>query len=145
MPANHFGKLPGYGQFWYGPKDISNILGMSNVADNDKYWDRYDSQDIKDFVDTHTKDGKETRFCWATCGLHRIDTKATETSEDKEILINTIEDNKRSYTHFSYLRAKLARKLKRNIGQPSIKTLEWIIGSNLLTNCPVNIANVSAE
>ena len=77
-------------------------------------------------------------------GLHWIETKATKTGEDGEVRINTVEDNKISYTCFSYLRAKLARKLQRIIGRPSVKILKRIIGSNLLTNCLVNIADVSA-
>ena len=77
-------------------------------------------------------------------GLHWIDTKATKTGEDGEVRINTVEDNKISYTCFSYLHAKLARKLHRIIGRPSVKMLKRIIGRNLLTNCLVNIADVSA-
>ena len=44
------------------PKGIVNILGLSNVADNDKYWVHYDSRESKDFIVTRIKDGKGTRF-----------------------------------------------------------------------------------
>ena len=60
-----------------------------------------------------------------------------------EVLINTVEDNQCSYTRRYHLCAKLDRKLQRIIGQPSVKTLNRIIGRNILTNCPVNIAYVS--
>ena len=63
---------------------------------------------------------------------------------DRSVLINIVEDNKCSHTHCSYVRAKLARKHQRIIGQPYVKMLKRIIGGNLLTNCPVNIADVSA-
>ena len=34
---NQVGDLSGYGRVWCHPKGISNILGMSNIADNEKY------------------------------------------------------------------------------------------------------------
>ena len=39
--VNQVGNLPGYGRIWYHPKNIAKIPGLSNVADNDKYWVRY--------------------------------------------------------------------------------------------------------
>ena len=78
-------------------------------------------------------------------GLHWIETKATKTGEDGEVRINTVEDNKISYTCFSYLRAKLARKLQRIIRRPSVNMLKRIIGRNLITNFSVNIAEVNPQ
>ena len=144
MPVNQVSNIHGYGRFWYHPKGIANILGLSNVSDNYKYWVQYESQDIKDSIFPCTKYSKETSFCRAPHGLHWIDTKATKTGDDRVVPINTVEDNKCSYTRRSYLRAKLARKIQRIIGQPSVKTLKQIIGSNLITNYPVNIEDVSA-
>ena len=40
VPVNKVGDLPDYGRAWYHPKGIANILGLSNVADNDNYWVR---------------------------------------------------------------------------------------------------------
>ena len=37
VPVNQVGDPPGYGRVWYHNKGISNILGISNVPDNDKY------------------------------------------------------------------------------------------------------------
>ena len=36
VPVNQVGDLPVYGRVWYHPKGIANILGLSNVADNNK-------------------------------------------------------------------------------------------------------------
>ena len=129
---------------WYHPKGISNILGLSNVTINGKYWVRYDSQESKDFIVTRIKDVKETIFRRAPRGLHWLYTKDIKTGEDGEFLINTVEDNECRYTRCSYLRTKLAIKLQRIISQPSVKTLKRIICSNLLTNSMVNITDVSA-
>ena len=84
------GDLPGYGCIWYHPKVISNILGLSNITDNDKYWVRYDSQENKDFIVPRIKDGKETRSRRDPRGLYWLDTKAIKTGEDREVLINTV-------------------------------------------------------
>ena len=143
-PVNQVGDLTGYGHVWYHPKGIAIILRLYNLTDNGNYWVRYDSQESKNFIITRIKDGKETRFHRAPRGLHYLETKAIKTGEDGEVLINTIEDNKSSYTRCLYLRAKLARKLQRIIVRPSVKTLKRIIGRNLFTNCPVNISEVSA-
>ena len=134
IPVNQVGNIPVYRRVWYHLKGTANIPSLSNVADNGKYWVRYDSQDIKDFIVTRIKYGKDTRSHRAPLGLNLLDTKATKTGEDGEVLINTVEDNKSSYTRCSYLRAKLARKLQRIIGRPSVKTLKPIISKNLLTN-----------
>ena len=123
-------------------KGISNILGLSNVANNDNYWIRYYSQESKYFITTRTKYVKETSFRRSPLGLHWLETKATKTIEDREVFINTVEYNKSNYTCCSYLRVNLDRKLQRIIGRPSFKTLKQIIRRNLLTNCPVNIADV---
>ena len=62
IPVNQVGDLPGYGRMWYHPNGISNILELSNVADNDKYCIRYDSQDSKDCIVTRIKEGRDTHF-----------------------------------------------------------------------------------
>ena len=108
---------------WYHPKVIANILGLSNVADNKNYCVQYEPQESKDFIGTRIKDSNETRFCRAPRGLQWLETKSTTNGMDREVPINTVEDNKCSYTSCSYLRAKLTRKLQRIIGLPSIKIL----------------------
>ena len=98
----------GYGRVWYHPKGITNILGMSKIVDKDKYWVQYDSQESKYFIVTRLKDSKDTRFCRYPRGLHWLDTNATTTRMDREVIV---EDNKYGYTRCSYLRAKLAREI----------------------------------
>ena len=66
---------------YMGACGITNILGLSNVAENDKYWVQYDYQESKAFIFTHTKGGKETRFHRLHCGIHWLDTKAIKTGE----------------------------------------------------------------
>ena len=70
IPVNQVGDLPGYGRMWYHPNGISNILELSNVADNDKYCIRYDSQDSKDCIVTRIKEGRDTHFRTVPRCLH---------------------------------------------------------------------------
>ena len=98
VPINKKFDLLGCGPVWYHSKSIANILGLYNVYDNDKYWIRYDSRESQDFVVAHANDRKKTCFRRAPCGLHWLYTKATKTSEDGEVLINTVENNISSYT-----------------------------------------------
>ena len=102
VTVNQVGNLHGYGKLWYHPKGIANILRLCNVTDIDKYLVRYDSQDSKKLIVPRTKDGKETRFYKAPRGLQWLDTKYTKTGEDGEVLINTVDDNKCSFTCHSY-------------------------------------------
>ena len=58
IPVNQVGNLPRYGRVRYQLKGIANILRLSNVADNYKYWICSDSQENKNFIVTRIKDGK---------------------------------------------------------------------------------------
>ena len=61
-------------------------------------------------------------------------------------LINTVADNRSSYTNCEYSRAMLlARKIQIMIGRPaSTHTLMKIDDNNLLSNCPNNRSNIAA-
>jgi transposase InsO family protein len=59
-------------------------------------------------------------------------------------MINTVADNRSSYTNRAYSRAILARKIQRTIGRPSTKQYISIVERNLLPNCPVTRDDIIA-
>ena len=60
------------------------------------------------------------------------------------MLVNTVAENKISYTNRDYKNAVAARKLQNTIGRPSLQALLRIIDGNMIPNCPVTRKDVMA-
>jgi hypothetical protein len=72
-------------------------------------------------------------------GLYYLETnKAT----DVTVLVNTVANNKVSYTNDDYSCVVQAREIQINIGWPSMKDFICIITSNQLPNCPITKADI---
>lgn len=136
--TNMIGDLPGYGPVWYDPKSIANILSLKRVKT--KYHVSFDSANGGSFIVTKP-DGTVFEFKESEGGLYVLDT-AKDKSET--VLVNTVADNKSSYTNEDYLKAVQARELLIKIGRPSIKQFIRIVTSNQLRNCPVTRADIMA-
>ena len=132
------GDLPGYGSVWYCPKAIANILSLHNVTH--RYWVVYDSHNGDQFV-VHREDGSKRVFCQSDHGLYFYDTAKPE---DAAVLVNTVQDNKASYTRAEVSRAEQARALQIKIGRPSTSSFIHIVNNNLLPNCPVTKRDILA-
>jgi hypothetical protein len=105
------GDLPGYGEVWYHPNGIANILSLGRVKEKHRL--TFDSADGNQFV-VHKNDGTTKSFKESRRGLYFMNTATTATA-----LVNTVEDNKSRYTNRNYSRAVLARKLQNFISKPS--------------------------
>lgn len=79
------------------------------------------------------------KFVESDSGLYYLDS-----AEPATVLVNTVADNKSSYTNDDYLRAVRARETQIKIGRPSTKDYIRIVTSNLLPNCPVTKADILA-
>jgi hypothetical protein len=128
--------LPGYGTVWYDPNCIANILSLKRVAD--KYHVAFDSKHGGSFIVTKP-DGTVFEFKQSARGLYFLDTNKTAT-----VMVNTVADNKGSYTNNDYLKAVCARELQIKIGHPNTKQFISIVTSNQLPNCPVTRADILA-
>jgi reverse gyrase len=51
-------------------------------------------------------------------------------------MVNTVADNRTSYTNRAYSRAALARSMQKMIGRPSTKTYINIVENNLSAKLP---------
>jgi hypothetical protein len=87
----------------------------------------------------HKPNGDVRVFQESTRGLYYMDTVETGT-----LLINTVEDNRSSYTNRAYSRALLAQRIQKTIGRPSLRTFLNIVDNNLLQNCPVTRKDIMA-
>ena len=138
--TNLVGELPGYGTVWYHPKGIANILSLSRLKARAGFRVTYDSKNGNEFV-VEKPDGTTRTFKQSERGLYFMDTSATGRGV---ALINTVADNKSSYTNRDYSRAVLARQLQKIIGRPSYRTFLKIVKNNLLPNCPVTREDIIA-
>jgi len=136
--TNLIGDLPGYGQVWYHPQGIANILSLSNLIKKG-YKITYSSSDSNTF-DVTKHDGTVKVFKQSDSGLFFLDTKQYVGTT----LVNTVNDNQYKYSKKTYSQAELARKLQRIIGRPSTQEYIQILANNLLPNCPVTTDDVTA-
>ena len=133
------GTLPGYGNVWYHPKGIANILSLARVKAKG-YAVTYDSAEGNHF-NVVTPGGAVRVFKQSSRGLYYMDTaNVTEGTA----LVNTVEHNRSKYTNRDYSRALYSRKLQSIIGRPSDRQFKDIADRNLLPNCPINSRDINA-
>jgi hypothetical protein len=152
--TNMVGTLKGFGEVWYHPHGIANILSMALVEE--MYPVTYTK--AGGFV-VHKTDGTIRRFVRSGRGLFVMDTKKnrkaeaapdTPTKNSKTItwqdttLVNTVANKKSNYTAKEFRMAELARKVQCMIGRPSLKDFLKIVDNNQLVNCPVTRRDVVA-
>jgi hypothetical protein len=137
--TNLVGDLPGYGEVWYHPGGIANILSLSRVK-NRGHRVIYDSHDGNEFR-VSRKNGTTRVFKESSRGLYFMDTNTDETGT---VLVNTVEGNKSNFSNADYSRAVLARQIQKTIGRPSNRTFIDIVEKNLLVNCPITRRDIDA-
>jgi hypothetical protein len=147
--TNMVGTLKGFGEVWYHPQGIANILSMALVED--QYPVTYTKED--GFM-VHKADGTVRKFVKSERGLFYMDTDkdrkaepnpAAQANRARDItLVNTVDDKKAGYTSKEYRAAQLARKVQCMIGRPSLRDFLRIVDNNQLINCPVTRRDVMA-
>jgi hypothetical protein len=136
--TNLLGDLPGYGQVWYHPNGIANILSLKRVKTRG-HRVTYDSSKGNEFH-VHKADGTIWIFKELPCGLYYSDTSIREVGT---LLVNTVDHNKSKCTKRDYLRAVQARKTQKMIGRPSTRSFSSIVEKNLLPNYPVTRRDIA--
>jgi hypothetical protein len=131
------GDLPGFGEVWFNPNGIANILSMSQVER--EFPITYENQNFT----IHKTDGTKRHFTKSEQGLYYLDAAAS-LKNTGVVLVDTVADKKSSYSNKDYSQAVLARKVQDMIGRPSLKTFLKVVENNLLMNCPITRNNVVA-
>jgi hypothetical protein len=134
--TNLVGDLPGYGEVWYHPKGIANILSLARVKDRHRV--TFDSTDGNQFV-IHKDDGTTRKFLESRRGLYYMNTTTAGMA-----LVTTVADKKSKYSNFDYSRAVLARRLQNIIGRPSNRAYSRIVQEQQLHNYPVTNEDIIA-
>ena len=68
----------------------------------------------------------------------------TQVQQQAQVHVNTMADNKSSYSNTAYIHALAARKLQIKIGNPTAQEFIKIASRNLLLNCPINRDDIRA-
>ena len=141
--TNLVGDLPGYGPVWFDPRAIANVLSLKLVKE--RYHIEYDSEKDDGFVVTKPT-GEKFKFIQSGSGLHYLDTTLQDTNNTAgtTLVVNTVKENKKNYTHNDYLRALRARELQVAMGRPSTATFIDALKHNAILNCPVTPTDVEA-
>lgn len=134
--TNLVGEFDRYGTVWYHPGGIANVLSLAKVKD--KYRVTYDSEAGNVFK-VHKLNGTTADFVQSKPGLYYLDIQ-----NHAAMLVNTVDDNKSSYSVNAYSQALLARKIQIMIGRPSTKDFIRIVDQGLLPNCPINRDDIKA-
>ena len=135
--TNLMGELRGYGDVWFAPNGVANILSLSNLAK--KFRITYDSATDDGFI-VHKPDGVNQHFVQSPHGLFYLDTEKSQANST--LLINTVKNNENRFTKRDVLRARTARKLQNVIGHPPLRKYVEILKYNLIPNCTITIQDV---
>jgi len=126
------GDLKGYGNVWFHPEGIANILSLSDMSK--KYRVTFDSGDKSEQgLVVHKEDGSKRVFRPSRKGLYYSDV----VHDVGTVMVHTVDSNKSKYSVRHYSLAKKARKLQDIIGRPSTEDYIKYVEGNMIPNCNV--------
>ena len=128
------GILDGYGEVWYHPDAITNILSMSNVKQ--KYRVTYDSHGEDRFI--VYRPNELLYFNCSANGLYFHDTMNKHVT-----LVSPISDNLEGFSQRQIENAKKAKKLYNIMGLPSVNDYKQLVKNNMLYNNPVTVEDIN--
>ena len=128
--------LPNFGTVWFNPKSLANILSLCAVCQLYRVtMDTY--TDIAILV--HHHDGTIMRFTEYHTGLYYFDSASNSpaSSGPDYCFIDTVSDNLSAFTCRKIEGANTACELYRKLSQPSQRSFEHFLSSNIIRNCPI--------
>lgn len=134
--VTQMGTFPGYGEVWYHPAAIANILSLSNVQRHFKV--TFNSDNGNQFV-VHRPDGTNRIFSPTEKGLYASDVNNTG---KQIVMVSTVDENKKSFTRREVKKAEAARRLMAVIGRPGEHQMYDILDKRQLLNCNINSQDV---
>jgi hypothetical protein len=138
------GTVPGYGEVWYCPDGIANILSLERVTKT--HLVKIDSTNGNQFELTND-DGSTRILKQSEHGIYYYDMKLSRDStwqghgpsrgNGSTILDNNVAENKTKYAVSDYQRAGKARIIQRQIGSPSTDIYLESAKKGRIINCDV--------
>ena len=131
-PTRTIGTFAGFGDVWFDPLGLANILSLKLVQDMG-YRVRYDTLSGRHFVLSHPTTGEEIIFRESKYGLYYHDmagiqsqSAAALTTINDPTTVATVAARAAKYTRADYLRALAARRLQVTTGRPSTRDLSVV-------------------
>ena len=143
LHTKKMGTLQGYGDVWYHPEALTNIISFAKARGNG-YKVNYD--DLKDKFNIQNNNSNITFRRQEN--LYVTSLKDVTNKMDKRHgiqLLNTIAELKSHYTKKEYDNALKAQETYQKLGYPSIQDFKDLIKSGMIKNCPVNIKDIMLE
>ena len=128
--------VPDFGEVWFNPKAITNILSLHDVTK--KYRVSYDSDGEPAFL-VHVP-GEPVRFQQSPAGLFYFKPSYSTANVSH---VTTVEELKQLYTDRQVKRATRARDLLHALGNPSLSDLKAVLKMNAIANNPVTTSDLA--
>ena len=133
VTVNMMGHLKGYGDVWYDPNGIANILSLFNVQE--KLYTIFGGEVGNRFIVVNS-DGVTRSFVPTRTGLY------VSSFDDRVALVSTVADNMKQYTKRDVEKAKAARELYIAINRPSEAHFKKLVGERLIPNCTITVQDI---
>ncbi len=117
---------------WYLTCAITSILSLKFISSI--YHVAYDSYD-ESFV-VHREDAGILNLVFR---MHHSRLHLHDPREEDFIFVNTVDENKISFSQRQINRAEKARTLYAALGYPSERDCQWILRSHQIKDCPVTV------
>jgi hypothetical protein len=138
------GTVRNFGDMWFNTESLANILSMAEVH---KICRIIMDTSVEASMDVHRCNGSIMKFCEYKSGLYYYDTGQPaahnnhSSSHCNYLFLNTIAENKTTYTRCKIEGADKARALYEKIGRPSEQVFIKILQNDLIRNCPITPDN----
>ena len=156
LTTNLKAHVTNYGDVWFHPKAITNILSLKNVRE--KFRVTYESPGGESDFIVHKPNGIDIHFVMHADGLHYHDTNNRHLT-----MVSTVKDESEGFSarqvaqakaapsfqskvgHPPVEQAKAARNLQANVGHPRTQHPMPIIQSNFIVDCSVITEDIADE
>jgi hypothetical protein len=133
------GRVRNFGDVWYNPESLANILSMSAVS---KVCRITMDTSVVNALHVHRTDGTIMTFKEYKSGLYYYDAASVSNDHSSAqvtayMFINTVASLKAQYSRREIEGAEEARKLSRLIGDPTEAHYNDILQNNRVRNCPI--------
>jgi hypothetical protein len=142
------GTLDGYGDVWFNPNSLANILSMAHVSQHFRV--TFDTA-IEQAIFVWRTDGSKIKFIRSPKGLYFHDVRwgakqpmGPTAPVTATVLVQTVEENKGNFTPEDIKKADIAKRVYDMVGRPSPRDFYNMIRFNMISDCPVTINDVKA-
>ena len=137
MTSKTKGTFENYGQVWFNPNSLANILSLANVRKKYRVTMDTGPTDHDPKMIVHISDKTKLIFRELPNGLFGLSLPKSTSQPHTKICATTVSENESEFTKRDLKRAKLARELYKKLGRPGYQNFFRILDNNFIHDCPV--------